>query len=88
MTLAAVKKLAISLPLKQRIKLANALYDTIPPMRGPSSLAELEARAEDVLSGKVKCVSGEEFDRVLARMEKSITADQANGEARPARRSR
>jgi putative addiction module component (TIGR02574 family) len=73
MTLAAVKKLAIKLPLKQRMKLAEAMLETLPPMREPLTLAELEARADEVISGKVKAISEEEFDRDLAAMEKSIT---------------
>jgi putative addiction module component (TIGR02574 family) len=78
MTLTAVKKLAVQLPLKQRIKLANALYETFPPMRAPSSIAELERRAEEVISGKVKAITWDEFQRDLDEMTKSIKADRAN----------
>ena len=73
MTLAAVKKLAIQLPLKQRMKLAEAMLETLPLMRKPLTLVELEARADEIISGKVKAISEEEFDRDLAAMEKSIT---------------
>jgi putative addiction module component (TIGR02574 family) len=72
MTLADVKKLAVQLPPAQRMKLADALLDTIPPMRKPVTLAELEARIDEVASGKVKAVSGEIFDAELDEMEKSI----------------
>jgi len=78
MTLAAVKKLAVQLPLKQRIQLANALYETVPPMRGPSSIAELERRADEVLSGKVKPITWGEFQRDLDEMRESIKAGRAN----------
>ena len=73
MTLAAIKKLAVKLPLKQRIKLAEAMWESIPPMREPVTLAELERRADEVFSGKVKAISEEEFDRELAEMERSVT---------------
>jgi putative addiction module component (TIGR02574 family) len=68
MTLAAVKKLAIKLPPKQRVQLANALYESIPPMRGPSSISEMEARLEEVESGKVKPISGKTFLAELDQM--------------------
>jgi putative addiction module component (TIGR02574 family) len=72
MTLAAVKKLAIKLPPAQRMKLADVLLDTIQPMRKPVTLAELEARIDEVASGKVKAIPGDVFDAELDEMEKSI----------------
>jgi len=87
MTLAAVKKLAIQLPLRQRMKLADTLLESIPPMREPVTLAELERRADEVLSGKVKGISGEEFDRDLAEMERSIRGVRANVVQRRGQRS-
>jgi putative addiction module component (TIGR02574 family) len=72
MTLAAVKKLAIKLPPAQRLKLADALLETLPPMRKPVTLAELERRIDEVASGKVKAVPGDVFDAELDAMEKSI----------------
>lgn len=72
MTLAAVKKLAIQLSPAQRLKLADALLETIPPMRKPITLAELESRIDEVTSGKVKAIPGEVFDAELDEMEKSI----------------
>ncbi len=87
MTLTAVKKLAIKLPLKQRIQLANALYETVPPMREPSSIAELERRADEVISGKVKAVSWSEFQSDLDEMRKSIKGGEANAAPRRGRRT-
>jgi hypothetical protein len=72
MTLAAVKKLAIKLPLKQRMKLAEAMLETLPPMRKPLTLAELEARIDEVESGKVTPISGKVFLAELEEMERSI----------------
>ena len=72
MTLTAVKKMAFQLPEIQRVKLASALLASIPPHREPVTLAELERRAEEVESGKVKPVSSHKFDAHLARLRKSI----------------
>ena len=72
MTLAAVQKLAFLLPKGQRAKLASALLDSIPPHRAPVSLAELERRADEVESGKVKAVSSRQLDAQIARLRKPI----------------
>jgi putative addiction module component (TIGR02574 family) len=72
MTLTAIKKLAIKVPLAQRLKLADAMWESIPSMREPVTLEELERRADEVISGKVKAISGKEFDAELDRLEKSI----------------
>ena len=72
MTLAAVKKMAFQLPENQRARLASALLDSIPAHREPVTLEELERRAEEVESGKVKPVSSEVFDAHIARLRKSI----------------
>ncbi len=72
MTFLAVKKLAIKLPLKERMKLAEAMLETLPPMRKPSTLAELEARADDVLSGKVKALPESALDAQLDAQERMI----------------
>jgi len=93
MTLAAVKKLAIKLPLKQRLQLADALYETLPPLRGSVGLAELERRADEVISGKVKGIPWDEFKKELTKMRKSITpaglrqGGRATSGVRPVRRS-
>jgi len=80
MTLAAVKKLAIGLSPAERLKLADMLLGTLPPLREPVTLAELEDRIDQVNSGKVKAIPGEIFDQELEAMEKSI------GQKRPAHR--
>ena len=72
MTLTAVKKLAFQLPPAEQMKLASALLDRIPPHRSPVTLAELERRAEEVESGKVKPVPSDKFDAHIARLRKSI----------------
>ena len=77
MTLSAVKKLVLKLPPKQRIELADVLYDSVPVMPGSVGLVELEHRAEEVISGKVKSISWEVFQRDLDKMRKSIKGDRA-----------
>jgi putative addiction module component (TIGR02574 family) len=69
MTLAAVKKLAIKLPPKQRLQLAEALFESVPLLQGSVGLAELERRADEVESGKVQALDA---DEVLAALEKMI----------------
>jgi putative addiction module component (TIGR02574 family) len=93
MTLAAVKKLAIKLPPKQRMQLADALYESLPLLRGSVGLAELERRADEVISGKVKGIPWEEFEQELTEMRKSVILDRphprgrATSGVRPAPRS-
>jgi putative addiction module component (TIGR02574 family) len=72
MTLTAVKKMAFQLPKAERVKLASALLDSIPPHREPVTLEELEHRAEEVESGKIRPISSEEFDANIARLRRSI----------------
>jgi putative addiction module component (TIGR02574 family) len=61
---------AVKLPLQQRMKLAKALLDSIPAYREPLTLEELEQRAKEVESGKVKPVSSDKFDAHIARLRK------------------
>jgi putative addiction module component (TIGR02574 family) len=68
MTLATLKKAALQLPENQRMKLANALMESLPPHREPVTFEELERRADEVISGKVKAVSSEEFDAGIDRL--------------------
>jgi putative addiction module component (TIGR02574 family) len=85
MTAAAVKKLALQLPLKQRLAVADAIYDSVPVLRGSVGIEELERRADEVLSGKVKAVSWDEFQQDLDAMRKtvkSVRAIEASSQAR------
>jgi len=63
MTLTALKKEVLRLPLAQRIKLANAVFESLPSPQKALSFAEREKRAEEALSGSVKMISAEQFDR-------------------------
>jgi putative addiction module component (TIGR02574 family) len=86
-TLAAVKKLAIKLPLRQRIQLANALYESVPVLPGSVGIAELERRADEVLSGKVKVIPWDEVERDLKEMRESIKGAGASTASTRGRRS-
>jgi putative addiction module component (TIGR02574 family) len=72
MTLAAIRKLANELPVAERLELAENMWSSIPPMRESLTLAELEARIDEIESGKVKAISSEEFEVELAQLEKEI----------------
>ena len=63
MTLTALKKEVLQLPVAQRIKLANAVFESLPSPRKALSLEELEKRADEALSGSAKMISAEQFDR-------------------------
>ncbi len=73
MTLAAVKKLAIKLPLQNRVKLAAAIWDSIPPEQESDVMAEVERRIDEVESGRVKPLTWHQFARELDKMEQSIS---------------
>ena len=87
MTLAAAKKLILKLPPSQRVKFADVLYDSVPVFPGSVGLEELERRAEEVISGKVKGIPWEEVERELREMEKSIKGAGASAAPTQARRS-
>jgi putative addiction module component (TIGR02574 family) len=62
MTLATLKKAVLQLPESQRVKLANALVESLPLHREAVTFEELQRRADEVISGKVKAVTSDEFD--------------------------
>jgi hypothetical protein len=74
MTLALLKREALKLPKAQRIKLAGALLESAPAPRPAPSLEEIERRAEEALSGKVKMISAHEskarIDRLMAKIKR------------------
>ncbi len=61
MTLTALKKEVLQLPEAQRVKLANVLFESLPPVREGLSLDEMEKRAQEALSGSVKMIDADEF---------------------------
>ena len=73
MTLTAIKKMTAKLTKSQKMKLAGELLDEgLPKFREPVTLAQLEQRADDVASGRVKAIPGEVFDADLKAMGKTI----------------
>ena len=67
-TLATLKKAALRLPESQRVKLANALVESIPAHRAAVTFEDIERRADEVISGRVKAVGSEEFDAGIDRL--------------------
>jgi hypothetical protein len=61
MTLAALKKEVLQLPAIQRVKLANAVLESLPSARKPLTFAEREKRADEALSGSVSMTGADEF---------------------------
>jgi putative addiction module component (TIGR02574 family) len=82
MPLAAIKKLALRLPLRDRMKLAHAMSDSIPPMCEPVTVAELERRVDEVESGRAKLISSEEFDKKLKRLKRTLLGKRTKKPAR------
>jgi putative addiction module component (TIGR02574 family) len=58
MSLTLLKREALKLPKAQRLKLASVLFDSVPAERAideePLTIAELDRRADELKSGKVK----------------------------------
>jgi hypothetical protein len=54
--------------------LADALYESLPILPGSVGLEELERRADEVISGKVKGIPWKEFKKELDAVRKSITS--------------
>ena len=73
MTLAASRKLTFRLTKAQKIKRAGErLNEASSQPRKPVTLKELERRASEVASGRVKAIPGAIFDADLEAMKKTI----------------
>ena len=63
MSLTLLKREALKLPKAQRLKLASVLLDSVPAERAideePLTIAELDRRADEMKSGKVKGIPAE-----------------------------
>ncbi len=86
MTLAALKKEVLQLPLAQRIKLADAVYESLPSAREPLTLEELEKRADEALSGSVKVIPAEQFHREARALVGKIARRRAKNQSRSSQR--
>jgi hypothetical protein len=72
MTLTLLQREAMKLPKAQRLKLASALLESAPAPGPAPSFEEIERRADEALSGKVKMISASEskarINRLMARI--------------------
>jgi putative addiction module component (TIGR02574 family) len=77
MSTCEIEKEALALPLEDRARLAEKLFDSLDEeISSPLSEAweeEFERRREDVRQGKVKPVAGEEVSRKAWELVKSAT---------------
>lgn len=82
MTLTALKKEVLRLPLAQRVRLANAVFESLPPVRKALSFAEREKRAEEALSGSVKMISADEFHAGARKLVDKIARQRLKRQSR------
>jgi hypothetical protein len=72
MSLALVKRQALKLPKSERLKLASVLLESAPAERRAPSYEEIEQRADEALSGKVKMISAHESKARIQRLMSKI----------------
>jgi hypothetical protein len=82
MTLTAIKKMTSRLTPAQKVKLAgDLLKESLPKVRRVPSYEEIERRADEVLSGNVKTISGAEsktrIDRLMSKIKRDRQARSA-----------
>jgi putative addiction module component (TIGR02574 family) len=77
MTLTALRREVLQLPAAQRIKLVNAVFESLPPAREALSFAEMEKRADDALSGSVKMIDADEFHKDARKLIDKIARQRA-----------
>jgi putative addiction module component (TIGR02574 family) len=77
MNLAALKKEVLQLPTAQRIKLAEAVYESLPSAREPLTFEELEKRADEALAGSAEMISAEQFHRETRELVRKIARRRA-----------
>ena len=56
MSLTLLKREALKLPKAQRLKLASVLLDSVPADEEPLTMTEIDHRADEMKSGRVKGV--------------------------------
>jgi hypothetical protein len=86
MTLTALKKEVLRLPVEQRVRLANAVFESLPSAREALSFAERERRAEEALSGSVKMIGADEFHEGARKLIDKIARQRAKGQTRAVQR--
>ncbi len=88
MTLAALKKEVLRLPVNQRLKLADAVYKSLPSAPEPLTFEQLEKRADEALSGSVEMIPAELFHREARALVRKIALRRAKNQSRPSQRGR
>ncbi len=86
MTLTALEKVALDLPEKQRVKLANALFASLPPHREALSFTEMERRADAALSGTAEMIPAQEFHAGVRDLIIAKTQDRLKSQTRSIQR--
>jgi len=79
MTLAALKKEVLQLSVAQRVRLANAVFESLPTEREALSFVEMEKRADEALSGSVKMIAADEFHKGARKLSNQIARQRARG---------
>jgi putative addiction module component (TIGR02574 family) len=72
MTLAAMREMADQLSVGERLELAEHIWGSLPPFRQSLTLAEIEARIDDIESGRVQPLSSEEFEAKMVALENEL----------------
>lgn len=86
MTLTALEKVVLDLPEDQRVKLANALFASLPPQREALKFAEMERRADEALSGEAEMIPAPEFHAGVKQLIISKAHDRRKSHARSIQR--
>jgi len=76
MSLTQLKREALKLPKAQRLKLASLLFESAPAHRPAPSDEEIERRADEALSGKVKMISAQDSKARIDRLMSKIKRDR------------
>jgi putative addiction module component (TIGR02574 family) len=80
MSLTLLKREALKLPKAQRLKLASVLLESVPAERAsdeePLTLTELDRRADELKSGKVKGIPADVVKNRIDRLMSKIKRDR------------
>ena len=82
----ALKKEVLQLPQAERVKLANALFESLPPARKALDFVEMEKRADEALSGSVKMIGSDDFHRGARNLIDKIARQRVKRQTRSVQR--
>jgi hypothetical protein len=86
MTLAALKKEVLRLPISQRVQVADAVFGSLPVLRPPLSFEEREKRADEALSSSATVIGADECYAGARKLIGKIARHLATNQRRPAQR--